>query len=86
LKNEGDLNNDGNDEVSFVVNFDDHSTVNTCLVYTYRRKQWQKLLSFSIWEWKIAEKPLLRKNKNGTVTIFTSDDEANAIEKNIRLN
>jgi hypothetical protein len=57
LKNEGDLNGDGTDEVSYVVNFTDWSELNTWYIMTYKNGSWQKLYTFPIWDWQLPELP-----------------------------
>jgi hypothetical protein len=57
LKNEGDLNGDGTDEVSYVVNFTDWSELNTWNIMTYTNGSWKKLYSFPIWDWQLPELP-----------------------------
>lgn len=57
LKNEGDLNGDGTDEVSYVVNMADWSSSNTWHLVTYRNKKWTELYSFPIWDWQLPDLP-----------------------------
>ena len=57
LKNEGDLNGDGTDEVSYVVNWADWSNLNHWNLMTYRNSQWEELYSFSIWDWQLPDLP-----------------------------
>jgi hypothetical protein len=57
MKNEGDLNGDGTDEVSYVVNWADWSNLNTWLLMTYKNKKWTVLYSFSIWDWQLPDLP-----------------------------
>jgi hypothetical protein len=57
LKNEGDLNGDGTDEVSYVVNWADWSNLNTWCVMTFRNNKWEELYSFSIWDWQLPDLP-----------------------------
>ena len=57
LKNEGDLNEDGTDEVSYVVNFADWSNLNTWHLVTYKDKKWQEIYSFPIWDWQLPDLP-----------------------------
>jgi len=57
LKNEGDLNDDGTDEVSYVVNFADWSNLNTWHLMTYKNNKWQELYSFPIWDWQLPNLP-----------------------------
>lgn len=57
LKNEGDLNGDGTDELSYVVNWADRSNLNTWHIVTYRKGRWEKLYSFPIWDWQLPDLP-----------------------------
>jgi len=57
LKNEGDLNDDGTDEISFVVDYADWSSVNSCHVMTYKNNHWNKLYSFEIRDWQLPSLP-----------------------------
>ena len=57
LKNEGDLNGDGTDEVSYVVNWADWSNTNTWHLVTYKNKKWKELYSFAIWDWQLPDLP-----------------------------
>ncbi len=57
LKNEGDLNGDGTDELSFVVNWADWSNLNTWQIYTYQDKKWKSIYSFPIWDWQLPNLP-----------------------------
>jgi hypothetical protein len=53
LKNEGDLNGDGTDELSYVVYWADWSSVNTWHIVTYKNNAWQELDRFSIRDWQL---------------------------------
>jgi hypothetical protein len=57
LKNEGDLNGDGGDEISYVINWADWSNVNTCHIKTYHQHQWKELHSFDIWDGQLPDLP-----------------------------
>lgn len=57
LKNEGDLNGDGTDEVSYVVNFADLSSWNTYIIMTYKNNKWIELYYFDIWDWLLPDLP-----------------------------
>ena len=50
VKNEGDLNGDGTDEISYVVNWLDQSTLNRVHIATYQEESWKILQTFSIRE------------------------------------
>lgn len=58
LHNEGDLDGNGTDELSYVINWADWSSTNLCHVMTYRNQRWEKLLEIPIWEWQLPELPL----------------------------
>lgn len=60
LKNEGDLNNDGIDDVSYVVNWADWSNLNTYHLVSFQNHKWIHLHSFPIWEWQLQK---LTKNE-----------------------
>jgi hypothetical protein len=57
LKNEGDLDGDGADDLSYVVDWADESNLNTCHLVSYKRHKWVELYSFPIWDWQIPELP-----------------------------
>lgn len=57
LKNEGDLNGDGTDEVSYVIDWADWSSWNTWHLVTYKNKKWTELYSFPIWDWQLPDLP-----------------------------
>lgn len=57
LKNEGDLNGDGTDEISYVINHADWSSINTWHIATYKNNQWQVLYTFTIWDWQLPDLP-----------------------------
>lgn len=57
LKNEGDLNGDGTDEVSYVTDYADMSSMNTWHIVTYKNNRWQELYSFSMRDWQLPELP-----------------------------
>lgn len=57
LRNEGDLDGDGGDEISYVVNWADLSNINTCYLLTYKNHRWKELYSFGIWDWQLPDLP-----------------------------
>lgn len=74
LKNEGDLNNDGKDEIGLVIDWMDWSAVNTYRIYTYRNHKWRLIYSFEIREFDLLKpKPdeLILKKSNGNYTVHT---------------
>lgn len=62
LLNLGDLNNDGKDEVAFVVDYADESNINTCSIYSCCNGKWTAVKDFSINEnsftWTTDAKPV----------------------------
>lgn len=57
LKNVGDLNGDGNDEISYVMSWVDFSSCNTIYILSYVNSNWKEVYSFSIWDWQIPDTP-----------------------------
>jgi len=57
LRNEGDLNGDGTDEVSYVVNWADWSSLNTWHLVSYKNNKWTEIFSFPIWDWQLPDLP-----------------------------
>ncbi|MEM6264008.1 MAG: hypothetical protein AAGI38_15955 [Bacteroidota bacterium] len=53
LKNEGDINGDGADEISLVLDWADWSNLNTCRIFSLKNNQWKQIGSFSIGEWQM---------------------------------
>jgi hypothetical protein len=74
LKNEGDLNGDGTDEVSYVVNYTDWSELNTWYIMTYKKGSWRKLYTFPIWEWQLPPLPYLEYAVSGKEIVPTRLD------------
>ncbi|MFM7329307.1 MAG: hypothetical protein ACKO3B_11305, partial [Bacteroidota bacterium] len=64
VKNEGDLNGDGGDEVSFVGYYADWSATNSAHVMTYTGGKWVEVLDFNVRDWMVPELP-------GTYTDFS---------------
>lgn len=86
LINEGDLNGDGTDELSYIIDYADYSNVNRFYIYTYKNSEWKEIANFEIREWQLEDqKPLFTKNTDGTITAKTFDEEANEVEKKIQL-
>jgi hypothetical protein len=89
LKNEGDLNGDGTDEISYVVNWADWSNLNTWHIMTFKNKKWTELYSFPIWDWQLPDLPETR-NQYGLfglenkVINSTSDSVNRQIEKELK--
>lgn len=57
LKNEGDLDGNGTDEISYVVNHADWSSINSCNVVTWTPEGWKSLLTFGIHDWELPTLP-----------------------------
>ena len=58
LKNEGDLNGDGTDEVSYVSDYADFSSLNRMVIITYKNHKWIELYEFPIWDWLLPQTPI----------------------------
>lgn len=57
LKNEGDLNGDGTDEISYVVDWADFSSLNSWHIVTCQDNEWKELYHFGIWDWQLPDLP-----------------------------
>jgi hypothetical protein len=57
LKNEGDLDGDGADEISYVVDWADWSNINFCDIMTYKNHKWRHLYTFEIRDWQLPDMP-----------------------------
>ncbi len=55
LRNIGDINGDGADDISVVVNYADTSTINDCMIYAFANGEWNLLTKFEIREWQIFD-------------------------------
>lgn len=87
LRNEGDLDGDGGDEVSYVTDYADWSSVNTCHIMSYKNGKWTELYSFEIRDWLLPVLPGA-VNDYGSFglsdKIIISDDSLNTVfEKNL---
>ncbi|MDP4221132.1 MAG: hypothetical protein Q8916_09195 [Bacteroidota bacterium] len=57
LRNEGDLDGDGSDEISFVMNWADWSSVNSCYIASFINGSWHIVYSFDIRDWQLPGLP-----------------------------
>ncbi len=57
LKNEGDLNGDGADEISFAISYADWSSCNQYHIASYKNNRWKVIYSFEIRDWMLPEEP-----------------------------
>ena len=57
LHNEGDLDGNGTDEISYVIDYADWSNLNSCHIMTFTKSGWNELLKFDIHESNIPEAP-----------------------------
>ena len=91
LKNEGDLNNDGKEEIGVIVDWADWSNINTYHLYTYSSKGWKEILNFEIRDTDIEEiklsgesKGFIYKDLNGNLVARTYE-QGDQIEKKLIL-
>ena len=77
LKNEGDLDGDGGDEVSYVASYPQQSSVNFCRLLSYKTNQWKELYTFEIREWQIPPLPQAGKTYGlmGSDGLYETDDD-----------
>jgi len=80
LHNEGDLNGDGIDEISYIINHADWSTLNTWHLFSFKKKKWVELYHFPIWEWQLSDNDfdgskVLRKIRTNKIQVTCRDDK-----------
>jgi hypothetical protein len=90
MKNEGDLNGDRTDEISYVIHWADWSSSNTWHITTFKNNKWVELLTFPISEWQldnITEKnnSWVKKLGNKKIQIIFRNDEGEEQTKTITL-
>ena len=88
MKNEGDLDGDGADEISYIVDWADWSSVNFCDIMTYKNNKWELLYTFEIRDWQVPDLPQTYNQYSGfglqDKIVNTTNDTANKmIEKNL---
>ena len=88
LKNEGDLDGDGADELSYVVNWAAWSSVNTWYLMSYKKHKWVELYSFTIRDWQLPRLPYFSKEYgmfgvSGTSSTGDNDSINKQIEKEL---
>jgi hypothetical protein len=79
LKNEGDLNEDGTDEISYVIDWADWSNLNTFHLATYKNKKWIELYTFPIWDWQIPNHDGFHNNSESANKDITLNSSTNKI-------
>ena len=83
IKNEGDLNQDGTDEISVVIDWADWSQVNSCIVYSLKKDKWVEYAKFEVREWQISPdvdfRGFISKNEKGFYEVLTFDSETNEV-------
>lgn len=85
LKNEGDLNGDGTDEVSYVIDYADFSNLNSWHIVNYKNKEWKEIYTFPIWDWQLPNIPSCTNQYGpfGTENKITDNSEDKATEKEL---
>ncbi|MCB0737648.1 MAG: hypothetical protein KDC92_09055 [Bacteroidetes bacterium] len=89
FKNEGDLNNDGIDEFSYVIEWLDQSNHNTFHVSQIKVSQIQELFAFPIWEWQLYDlqesESLVNKIESGKIEYYFRNDDFEVVTAQIKL-
>lgn len=90
IKNEGDLNGDRTDEISYVIHWADWSCLNTWHIATFKNKKWEELLTFPIFEWQLDNldennNSLVKKVRNKKIQITCRNDDGEEQTKTITL-
>ena len=79
IKNEGDLNQNGRDEISVVIDWADWSALNHCVIYSLEKDGWRKWVDFPIREWQIHDNPdfngFIMMNDKEEYEVLTFDEE-----------
>ncbi len=57
LHNEGDLDGDGGDELSYVVDWADWSSMNNYHIVSFKNGKWVELFSFMMHDWQLPQLP-----------------------------
>ena len=57
LKNEGDLDGDGTDDISFIIDFADWSSVHFCDIMSFKKGKWQRIYYFETRDWEFPDLP-----------------------------
>lgn len=92
-KNEGDLNADGTDEVSYVVDWADESSLNSWHIVTWRSGKWQRLYRFPMRDFDLPPQApdslgdfegLIRKVGKKTIQVYTTDYERDTVTVRFR--
>ncbi len=88
IKNEGDLDNDGGDEISIVESLAQQSSTNQCKILSYKKGKWSVMYSFTVREWQFPPLPQAGKNYGnfGVNDVYASTDDSlnNEIEKQMK--
>ena len=69
VKNEGNIDNDPGDEISFVPSLPQQSSMNRCHILSFKHGKWKEIYSFEIREWQIPPLPQAGK----TYGLFGAD-------------
>lgn len=87
LKNEGDLNNDGSDEISYVPNWADKSGSNYCHIATLTDTGWHEILNFFTFDEALPLLPFTQ-TKDGYVYLYGIIEHKNvdSLSKAVQLN
>lgn len=90
IKNEGDLNGDETDEISYVIHWADWSSLNTWHITTFMNNKWKELLTFPMSEWQLENfnektNSLVKKLGNKKIQITFRNDEGEEETKTITL-
>lgn len=89
-KNEGDLNGDGRDELSYVIEWADWSNMNTCHLVSFINGHWEELYSFPIRDWQLPDVPQTYNNYGlfglqNKITISQEDSIESVLKKEFDL-
>lgn len=85
--NNGDMDGDGLDELMYMINWADLSSLNSFHIASYKENAWVDLFSFPVWEWQFDEgyENVIQKLPEGKIMINFRSDEANEETKIVDL-
>ena len=89
VKNEGDLDGDGADEIGYVPSLAQMSSINRYHILSYKKGKWVELCTFGMWEWQLPPMPFGGREyglfgSSGNYIIDPGDTINVALEKNLQ--
>lgn len=83
LKNEGDLNGDGRDEIGYLGDWADWSSMNSYHILSFTKAGWKEIYSFEARDWYAPEMPDIRPGDWGR-PIYLNIDTVKTFERVVK--